>query len=88
MFDPACGSGGMFVQSSHFIERGQDTSHRIRLRAGKDRHHVRLAGMVWPCTGLSGIHGSTPSIRTTSLLFVLFCDFADVVRDQRGYGGR
>ena len=27
VFDPACGSGGMFVQSSHFIERlGQDTA--------------------------------------------------------------
>ena len=26
VFDPACGSGGMFVQSSHFIERlGLDT---------------------------------------------------------------
>src|SRR2546430_12343440 len=22
VFDPACGSGGMFVQSSHFIEQG------------------------------------------------------------------
>jgi N-6 DNA Methylase/Domain of unknown function (DUF3387) len=30
VFDPACGSGGMFAQSSHFIERlGQDTSHRV-----------------------------------------------------------
>ena len=27
VFDPACGSGGMFVQSSHFIEdMGEDTS--------------------------------------------------------------
>jgi type I restriction enzyme M protein len=26
VFDPACGSGGMFVQSSHFIEDvGEDT---------------------------------------------------------------
>jgi type I restriction enzyme M protein len=30
VFDPACGSGGMFVQSSHFIEgRGEDTAHRV-----------------------------------------------------------
>lgn len=30
VFDPACGSGGMFVQSSHFIEQlGQDTAHRV-----------------------------------------------------------
>jgi type I restriction enzyme M protein len=30
VFDPACGSGGMFVQSSHFIEdAGQDTMKRV-----------------------------------------------------------
>src|SRR6266487_7187737 len=30
VFDPACGSGGMFVQSSHFIERQKhDTAHRV-----------------------------------------------------------
>ena len=30
VFDPACGSGGMFVQSSHFIEdEGGDTAKRV-----------------------------------------------------------
>src|SRR5438067_13341474 len=30
VFDPACGSGGMFVQSSHFMEKtGAETSHRV-----------------------------------------------------------
>ena len=30
VFDPACGSGGMFVQNSHFIEsHGQDTGHKV-----------------------------------------------------------
>jgi type I restriction enzyme M protein len=30
VFDPACGSGGMFVQSSHFIEHeGGDTARRV-----------------------------------------------------------
>ena len=30
VFDPACGSGGMFVQSSHFIEdAGEDTMKRV-----------------------------------------------------------
>jgi len=30
VFDPACGSGGMFVQSSHFIEEeGYDTMKRV-----------------------------------------------------------
>ncbi len=31
VFDPACGSGGMFVQSSHFIEQaGGDTAHSVQ----------------------------------------------------------
>ena len=30
VFDPACGSGGMFVQSGHFIEgKGEDTMQRV-----------------------------------------------------------
>jgi type I restriction enzyme M protein len=30
VFDPACGSGGMFVQSSHFIEHeGGDAARRV-----------------------------------------------------------
>lgn len=30
VFDPACGSGGMFVQSSHFIEHeGGDTARKV-----------------------------------------------------------
>lgn len=30
ILDPACGSGGMFVQSSHFIEgAGQETMQRV-----------------------------------------------------------
>ena len=38
VFDPACGSGGMFVQSSHFIEdQGDDTSHRVRSLAKRRR---------------------------------------------------
>ena len=41
VFDPACGSGGMFVQSAQFIEEHRkelkdDGSRRVRLRAGKD----------------------------------------------------
>src|SRR5512139_3641975 len=41
VFDPACGSGGMFVQSSHFIEHG-----------GRDT--VRLAKMNLAVHGLEG----------------------------------
>lgn len=30
IFDPACGSGGMFVRSSHFIEHeGGDTAQKV-----------------------------------------------------------
>lgn len=30
VFDPACGSGGMFVQTSHFVENhGHDTAHAV-----------------------------------------------------------
>ena len=41
VFDPACGSGGMFVQSAQFIEEHRkelkdDGQRRFRLRAGKD----------------------------------------------------
>ena len=42
VFDPACGSGGMFVQSSHFIEqRGRRHREEGRLlRPGEEpRHH-------------------------------------------------
>ena len=43
VFDPACGSGGCSVQSSHFIERlGRDTAHR------------RLAKMNLAVHGLEG----------------------------------
>ena len=52
VFDLACGSGGMFVQSSHFIEHeGGDTakkvvfySHRVGL-IDPDRRR----GIPWPC---------------------------------------
>ena len=34
VFDPACGSGGMFVQSSHFIEQeGGDTAKKVTFLA-------------------------------------------------------
>ena len=41
VFDPACGSAGMFVQSSHFIEHeGLDTMKRVTfLWAGENRDH-------------------------------------------------
>lgn len=56
VFDPACGSGGMFVQSSHFIERlGQDTSHRVTFFGQeKTATTIRLAKMNLAVHGLEG----------------------------------
>lgn len=56
VFDPACGSAGMFVQSSHFIERhGQDTSHRVTFFGQeKTATTIRLAKMNLAVHGLEG----------------------------------
>jgi type I restriction enzyme M protein len=54
VFDPACGSGGMFVQSSHFIERmGEDTAHRVTFFGQeKTGTTIRLAKMNLAVHGL------------------------------------
>ncbi len=59
VFDPACGSGGMFVQSAHFIEE-----HRHSLKGGqadvfvcgqeKTRQTISLAKMNLAVNGLRG----------------------------------
>jgi type I restriction enzyme M protein len=56
VFDPACGSAGMFVQSSHFIERlGADTSHRVTFFGQeKTATTIRLAKMNLAVHGLEG----------------------------------
>lgn len=56
VFDPACGSGGMFVQSSHFIERqGQQTSHKVTFYGQeKTATTIRLAKMNLAVHGLEG----------------------------------
>ena len=56
VFDPACGSGGMFVQSSHFIEdRGEDTSHKVTFYGQeKTATTIRLANMNLAVHGLEG----------------------------------
>src|SRR5436190_17373623 len=56
VFDPACGSGGMFVQSSHFIERqGADTTKRV-LFYGQEKNPdtIRIAKMNLAVHGLEG----------------------------------
>jgi type I restriction enzyme M protein len=56
VFDPAAGSAGMFVQSSHFIERlGQDTTHRVSFFGQeKTATTIRLAKMNLAVHGLEG----------------------------------
>src|SRR5450759_895923 len=56
VFDPACGSGGMFVQTSHFIERRkQDTAHRVTFFGHeKTATTIRLARMNLAVHGLQG----------------------------------
>jgi type I restriction enzyme M protein len=46
VFDPACGSGGMFVQSSHFIEHeGGDTAKKVVFYGQeKNRDTIRIVG--------------------------------------------
>jgi type I restriction enzyme M protein len=56
VFDPACGSGGMFVQSSHFIEReGGDTAKKVVFYGQeKNRDTIRIAKMNLAVHGLEG----------------------------------
>jgi type I restriction enzyme M protein len=54
--DLACGSAGIFVQSSHFIEQhGQDASHRVSFFGQeKTATTIRLAKMNLAVHGLEG----------------------------------
>jgi len=56
VFDPACGSGGMFVQSSHFIEhQGGDTVKKaIFYGQEKNGDTIRIAKMNLAVHGLEG----------------------------------
>lgn len=56
VFDPACGSGGMFVQSSHFIEQeGEDTAKKVVFYGQeKNRVTINIARMNLAVHGLEG----------------------------------
>ena len=56
VFDPAAGSGGMFVQSSHFIEHeGQDTMERVTFYGHeKNETTAKLAQINLAVHGLEG----------------------------------
>jgi type I restriction enzyme M protein len=56
IMDPACGSGGMFVQSSHFIEdAGQDTMKRVTFYGHeKNETTAKIAQINLAVHGLQG----------------------------------
>lgn len=56
IYDPACGSGGMFVQSAHFVERHRkDPGSELSVYGQeKTRETVRLAQMNLAVHGLGG----------------------------------
>lgn len=56
VFDPACGSGGMFVQTSHFIEHeGGDTAKKVVFYGQeKNPDTIRIAKMNLAVHGLTG----------------------------------
>jgi len=68
VFDPACGSGGMFVQSSHFIEdEGLDTMKRVTFYGHeKNETTAKLAQINLAVHGLQGTirAGTKPSLIT------------------------
>jgi type I restriction enzyme M protein len=78
VFDPACGSGGMFVQTSHFIEHeGGDTAKKVVFYGHeKDATTTRLAIMNLAVHGLEGkIAGETITYYTDPHNLVGKCDF-------------
>jgi len=56
IFDPACGSGGMFVHSAHFVERHRQSPGKELSTYGQEKtgETVRLARMNLAVHGLSG----------------------------------
>ena len=56
IFDPACGSGGMFVQSAHFVERHRHSPGEELSIYGQEKtsETARLAKMNLAIHGLSG----------------------------------
>lgn len=55
VFDPACGSGGMFVQSAHFVERQRINPQMLTFKGlEKNPTTIRLAKMNLAVHGLEG----------------------------------
>jgi type I restriction enzyme M protein len=77
VFDPASGSGGMFVQTSHFIEqRGQSAAHRVTFFGQEYKtSNLRLAKMNLAVHALEGdIREANTFYEDVHELFAL-CDY-------------
>ena len=77
VFDPACGSGGMFVQSSHFIEEGgADTNKRVVFYGQeKNPDTIRIAKMNLAVHGLDGKIAEAITYYQDEHTLVGKCDF-------------
>jgi type I restriction enzyme M protein len=77
VFDPTCGSGGMFVQSSHFIEQeGADTAKRVVFYGQeKNRDTIRIAKMNLAVHGLEGKIAEAITYYQDEHTLVGKCDF-------------
>jgi type I restriction enzyme M protein len=77
VFDPACGSGGMFVQSSHFIEQeGEDTAKRVVFYGQeKNPDTIRIAKMNLAVHGLEGKIAEAITYYEDAHTLVGKCDF-------------
>ena len=77
VFDPACGSGGMFVQSSHFIEHtGGDTAYKVIFYGHeKNRDTIHIAKMNLAVHGLEGKIVEAITYYQDEYTLVGTCDF-------------
>ena len=77
VLDPACGSGGMFVQSSHFIEHeGGDTAKKVVFYGQeKNRDTIRIAKMNLAVHGLEGKIAEAITYYQDEHTLVGKCDF-------------
>ncbi|KAA0255514.1 SAM-dependent DNA methyltransferase [Acidobacteria bacterium ACD] len=65
IYDPACGSGGMFVQSAHFVENHRKNPNAEIMVYGQER----VAETVKLCRMNLAVHGLTGDIREVTSSF-------------------
>lgn len=65
IYDPACGSGGMFVQSAHFVENHRKNPNAEIMVYGQER----VAETVRLCKMNLAVHGLTGDIREVTSSF-------------------